>query len=99
MHSEILIGDSRIELGDVSDVMDARRFELHLYVEDADARMRVRWLRERDRSTRRWISLRRSRGRDRIDGELWYIATHGKENPPAGFGRSRRSPRDACAGA
>jgi PhnB protein len=87
MHSEILIGDSRIELGDVSNIMDARRFELHLYVEDADATY-ARAMEAGARSLHAPMDQPygdREGGIEDPMGNYWYIATHGKEIRPAGF--------------
>jgi uncharacterized glyoxalase superfamily protein PhnB len=88
MHSQILIGDSRIELGDVSDVMDARRFELHLYVEDTDAvyeKAVAAGARTLHAPTDQPYGDREAGIEDPM-GNYWYIATHGKEVRPEGFG-------------
>ncbi|HEY2094420.1 MAG TPA: VOC family protein [Thermoanaerobaculia bacterium] len=87
MHSQILIGDSRIELGDVSDVMDARRFELHLYVEDVDAvyeKAVAAGARTLHAPTDQPYGDREAGIEDPM-GNYWYIATHGKEVRPEGF--------------
>jgi PhnB protein len=87
MHSQILIGDSRIELGDVSDVMDARRFELHLYVEDVDAvfeKAVAAGARTLHAPTDQPYGDREAGIEDPM-GNYWYIATHGKDIRPAGF--------------
>jgi len=87
MHSEIVIGDSRIELGDVSDVMDARRFELHLYVEDADA-VYAKAVAAGARTLHAPMDQPygdREAGIEDPMGNYWYIATHGKEIRPEGF--------------
>ena len=87
MHSEIVIGDSRIELGDVSDVMDARRFELHLYVEDADA-VYAKAIAAGARSLLAPTDQPygdREGGIEDPMGNYWYIATRGKQIRPEGF--------------
>jgi PhnB protein len=87
MHSQILIGDSRIELGDVVDVMDARRFELHLYVEDVDAvyeKAVAAGARTLHAPTDQPYGDREAGIEDPM-GNYWYIATHGKEVRPVGF--------------
>lgn len=87
MHSEIVIGDSRIELGDVSDVMDARRFELHLYVEDADAvyeKAVAAGARTLHAPTDQPYGDREAGIEDPM-GNYWYIATRGKDVRPEGF--------------
>lgn len=87
MHSEITIGDSRIELGDVSDVMDARRFELHLYVEDVDA-VYEKAMAAGARTLHAPMDQPygdREAGIEDPMGNYWYIATHGKEIRPEGF--------------
>lgn len=87
MHSQILIGDSRIELGDVTDIMDARRFELHLYVPDADAvyeRAMAAGARSLHAPTDQPYGDREAGVEDPM-GNYWYIATHGKEIRPEGF--------------
>ena len=81
MHSQILIGDSRIELGDVTEIMDARRFELHLYVPDADAvyeRAIAAGARSLHAPTDQPYGDREAGIEDPM-GNYWYIATHGKE--------------------
>jgi uncharacterized glyoxalase superfamily protein PhnB len=87
MHSQILIGDSRIELGDVEDVADARRFELHLYVEDADA-VYEKAVAAGARTLHAPMDQPygdREAGIEDPMGNYWYIATHGKEIRPEGF--------------
>jgi PhnB protein len=87
MHSQILIGDSRIELGDVSDVMDARRFELHLYVEDVDSvyeKAVAAGARTLHAPTDQPYGDREAGIEDPM-GNYWYIATHGQEIRPEGF--------------
>ena len=93
MHSQILIGDSRIELGDVENVADARRFELHLYVDDADAvyeKAVAAGARSLHAPTDQPYGDREAGIEDPM-GNYWYIATHGKEVRPEGFRGSRRS--------
>jgi PhnB protein len=87
MHSEILIGDSRIELGDVENSADARRFELHLYVDDADAvyeKAIAAGARSLHAPTDQPYGDREAGIEDPM-GNYWYIATHGKEVRPEGF--------------
>ena len=87
MHSVILIGDSRIELGDVQDPADARRFELHLYVEDADA-VYEKAVAAGARTLHPPIDQPYGDREASIEdpmGNYWYIATHGKEIRPEGF--------------
>lgn len=87
MHSEIVIGDSRIELGDVEDPADARRFELHLYVEDVDA-VYAKAVAAGARTLHAPVDQPygdREAGIEDPMGNYWYIATHGKEIRPEGF--------------
>jgi len=87
MHSQILIGDSRIELGDVENVADARRFELHLYVDDADA-VYEKAVAAGARTLHAPMDQPygdREAGIEDPMGNYWYIATHGKEVRPEGF--------------
>ncbi|HEY2323497.1 MAG TPA: VOC family protein [Thermoanaerobaculia bacterium] len=87
MHSQILIGDSRIELGDVENLADARRFELHLYVEDVDAvyeKAVAAGARTLHAPTDQPYGDREAGIEDPM-GNYWYIATHGKEIRPEGF--------------
>lgn len=87
MHSQILIGDSRIELGDVENPADARRFELHLYVDDADA-VYAKAVAAGARTLRAPIDQPYGDREASIEdpmGNYWYIATHGKEIRPEGF--------------
>jgi uncharacterized glyoxalase superfamily protein PhnB len=87
MHSEIVIGDSRIELGDVQDPAEARRFELHLYVEDADAvyeKAIAAGARTLHAPTDQPYGDREGGIEDPM-GNYWYIATHGKKIRPEGF--------------
>ncbi len=87
MHSVILIGDSRIELGDVEDPADARRFELHLYVDDADA-VYEKAVAAGARTLHAPVDQPygdREAGIEDPMGNYWYIATHGKEIRPEGF--------------
>jgi len=87
MHAEIIIGDSRIELGDVVNPADARRFELHLYVEDADA-VYEKALAAGARTLHAPMDQPygdREAGIEDPMGNYWYIATHGKEIRPEGF--------------
>ena len=87
MHSQILIGDSRIQLGDVENAADARRFELHLYVEDADAvyeKAVAAGARTLHAPTDQPYGDREAGIEDPM-GNYWYIATHGKAIRPEGF--------------
>lgn len=87
MHSEIVIGDSRIELGDVVNPEDARRFELHLYVEDADA-VYAKAVAAGARTLHPPVDQPYGDREASIEdpmGNYWYIATHGKEIRPEGF--------------
>src|ERR1043166_9936812 len=86
-HSQILIGDSRIELGAGADVADARRFELHLYVEGGDAvyeKAVAAGARTLHAPTDQPYGDREAGIEDPM-GNYWYIATHGKEIRPEGF--------------
>lgn len=87
MHAEVLIGDSRIELADANDQYGALRFELHLYVEDADATY-ARAMAAGARSLAVPVDQPygdREAGVADPFGNYWYIATHGKEIRPEGF--------------
>jgi len=87
MHAEVVIGDSRIELSDATAESAPRRFELHLYVEDADATY-ARAIAAGARSLGEPIDQPygdREAGVADPFGNYWYIATHGKEIRPEGF--------------
>jgi PhnB protein len=87
MHAEVLIGDSRIELADANDQYTALRFELHLYVDDADATY-ARAMAAGARSLGEPVDQPygdREAGVADPFGNYWYIATHGKEVRPEGF--------------
>ena len=87
MHAEVTVGDSRIELADANDQYSALRFELHLYVDDADATY-ARAIAAGARSLGEPIDQPygdREGGVADPFGNYWYIATHGKEIRPEGF--------------
>jgi uncharacterized glyoxalase superfamily protein PhnB len=87
MHAEVTIGDSRIELADANDQYGALRFELHLYVDDADATY-ARAIAAGARSLHEPVDQPygdREGGVADPFGNYWYIATHGKEIRPEGF--------------
>ncbi len=87
MHAEVMVGDSMIELADATAESSARRFELHLYVEDADA-IYARAIAAGARSLHEPVDQPygdREGGVADPFGNYWYIATHGKEIRPEGF--------------
>ncbi|MEK6375925.1 MAG: VOC family protein [Acidobacteriota bacterium] len=87
MHAEVLIGDSIIELADANAEYSDRRFELHLYVDDADATY-ARAIAAGARSLHEPVDQPygdREGGVADPFGNYWYIATHGKEVRPEGF--------------
>jgi len=87
MHSELSIGDSVIELSDASAEHTARRFELHLYVPDADA-VYARAVAAGARTLHAPMDQPygdREAGVEDPFGNYWYIATHGAEIRPEGF--------------
>lgn len=87
MHAEVRIGDTVIELADATPQYPERRFELHLYVPDADATY-ARAVAAGARSL--YAPMDQPYG-DReagvVDpfGTTWYIATHGAAVRPEGF--------------
>ena len=88
MHAEVLIGDTVIELADATPEYPERRFELHLYVPDADA-VYARAVAAGARSLSEPVDQPygdREAGVADPFGNYWYIATHGAEVRPEGFG-------------
>ena len=78
---------SILELGEVENPEDARRFELHLYVDDADA-VYEKAIAAGARSLHAPVDQPygdREAGIEDPMGNYWYIATHGKEIRPERF--------------
>jgi PhnB protein len=87
MHAEVRIGDSTIELADANEEWSDRRFELHLYVPDADA-VYARAVAAGARSLHAPMDQPygdRESGIEDPFGNYWYIATHAAAPRPEGF--------------
>ena len=78
MHAEMNVGDSKIELGDVSEIMEPRPAAIHLYADNVDE-LYERALRAGAESlhplTDQSYGDREGSVRDPL-GNHWYIATH-----------------------
>jgi len=88
MHAEVLIGGSTIEVADSFGDVAPRPHELHLYVDDADAtyeRAVAAGARTLHAPTDQPYGDREAGVADPF-GNYWYIATHGAEVRPDGFG-------------
>jgi PhnB protein len=88
MHAELRIGDSTIEVADSFGDIAPRPHELHLYVDDADvtyARAVAAGARTLHAPVDQPYGDREAGVADPF-GNYWYIATHGAEIRPAGFG-------------
>ena len=87
MHSEVLVGDSLLEMGQSEKPEDSRRSELHLYVPDADATY-ARALEAGAQSLSAPVDQPygdREAGIVDPIGNYWYIATHGAQIRPEGL--------------
>lgn len=90
MHAELQIGDSMIELGDATEASKARRFSLHLYVEDVDA-VYARAIAAGAESLYEPVTQAyrdREAGVKDSFGNQWFIATHMEKSVgyrPKGF--------------
>ena len=87
MHSEVRVGDSRLEMGQSENPADSRRCELHLYVPDADATY-ARAIAAGAQSLAAPVDQPygdREAGVVDPSGNHWYIATHGAEVRPEGL--------------
>jgi Uncharacterized protein conserved in bacteria len=78
MHSQIRIGDSRIELGDANDQFKAFGMALHVYIDDVDnvyARALAAGATTTHPPTDQAYGDREAGVKDRW-GNIWYLATH-----------------------